>query len=155
MEDYCPICLEQSSDMFVLTCKHRVHLECCEGLNSHNCPICRSKIENFPQEVIQKINSNIEKYLREKEEDALEAAIELFERDITSIDSTNEAILFAIACLLSLGIPQELIPPADIEIDQITMFTPSMIFYIIVSETIIRVQEILSEGSSISSSEEE
>jgi len=155
MEEYCPICLEQSSDMFVLTCKHIVHLECCKGLNSHKCPICRSKIENFPQEVIQKINSNIEKYLREKEEDALEAAIELFERDITSIDSTNEAILFAIACLLSLGIPQELIPTADIEIDQITMFTPSMIFYIIVSETIIRVQEILSEGSSISSSEEE
>ena len=51
----CPICLETDQVFHVMTCKHKIHLDCAEGLISLLCPICRKEVENFPLHVHKKI----------------------------------------------------------------------------------------------------
>ena len=51
----CPICLETDQVFHVMTCKHKIRLDCAEGLISLLCPICRKEVENFPLHVHKKI----------------------------------------------------------------------------------------------------
>ena len=56
----CPICLETDQVFHVMTCKHKIHLDCAEGLISLLCPICRKEVENFPLHVHKKITVKVQ-----------------------------------------------------------------------------------------------
>lgn len=59
----CPICLTCDDMMHTLEpCKHRLHLNCAENMISFHCPLCRKSVDNFPEFISDKINSNIEKH---------------------------------------------------------------------------------------------
>lgn len=63
IECLCPICLEDfSNNAFVLNCSHLIHLNCCYGLISLECPICRSDITNFPRDLENQILQNGENH---------------------------------------------------------------------------------------------
>ncbi len=70
----CPICLETTADMFTMSCLHCVHLECVEGMNKKECPICRKEVTNWPEAVSDKILQNGKEYKDEvfrEEQDAI------------------------------------------------------------------------------------
>ena len=56
----CPICLETDQVFHIMTCKHKIHLDCAEGLISLLCPICRKEVENFPLRVHRKITVKVQ-----------------------------------------------------------------------------------------------
>ena len=54
----CPICLTADENMFTLSCKHDVHLECVGGMFQSCCPICRQEVTNWPEETSTQIECN-------------------------------------------------------------------------------------------------
>ena len=72
-ENDCPICLDRTEDMFVMNpCKHAIHLSCANGMIKKECPICRVEVNNWPEEVEGKLNTNVanhrEEVIREEQE---------------------------------------------------------------------------------------
>ncbi len=66
----CPICLdclENSTNTKVLEpCGHRVHDECCQGMRTANCPMCRVKVTNWGNDLNKKIKKRIAQERRER-----------------------------------------------------------------------------------------
>lgn len=59
----CPICFSDHENsatavFHLMSCLHRIHLECAKGLNSFECPICRKNVNNFPDYIKSAIEVN-------------------------------------------------------------------------------------------------
>jgi len=63
--EQCPVCLIEN-DLFILSCNHGIHLECCKKLISFTCPLCRKSIDNFPPLLNLLIKSNINRAQKEE-----------------------------------------------------------------------------------------
>lgn len=65
----CPCCLSDEGDFYLTPCMHRLHLECAEHLTSFECPLCRTKITNFPKHINDNIEGNKLKFKNDMEEE--------------------------------------------------------------------------------------
>lgn len=120
LNDPCPICLEKDGNMYPLSCLHRIHLECMEGFTKLQCPICRAKLLNIPDELRKKIEKNGEVYKEEVCEEERRELLEYLEREnsITQRLPPNVELLLALKYVAELGVPVCLIPSdVTIEID--------------------------------------
>lgn len=65
--DECPVCMECDGESIIFKpCKHFIHTACCEGLISLKCPLCRSEITNWPDDLKFRINENIDFHHQEE-----------------------------------------------------------------------------------------
>lgn len=72
----CPICFESEEEMIVLNCFHKLHEECCKGLNKLECPMCRTPITNIPSHLKNIIVENTKKYKQEQETEERQRILE-------------------------------------------------------------------------------
>ena len=106
----CPVCLDEENEMYILSCQHRAHIKCLEGMNKKECPLCRAIITNLPISVKKKIKENYENYQREKEEEDREEILNMLRgRDQIRLPPQIE-LLIALRYLCENGIPAQQIP---------------------------------------------
>lgn len=75
--DICPVCLDESNtNLFSLSCLHKIHLECIKKSIKLECPLCRKKPLNLPIPIQKQINKNASQYKEEVEEDNRRQAME-------------------------------------------------------------------------------
>ena len=117
----CPVCFDESEEMFILSCKHRIHEECSKGLIDTKCPICRLEVENWPSEIQELIEENMRKRKleidRETEEEILEEEQMRYNIMLNSLRSyvfmritPQEEFEMARRYLISQGVPECYIP---------------------------------------------
>jgi len=75
----CPVCLESSGTLLVLSCDHCIHLNCASGLNNITCPYCRSNITNWPDYLQKTISRNEKKRKKEIKEELEHETLELIQ----------------------------------------------------------------------------
>jgi len=115
----CPICLEKDNPecpMFALSCFHKIHLKCCDKLNSLDCPLCRAVVTNWPEDIQSNILSNIKKLEEENVQEEHENLVREYTDFVSMISNLSlrptiqaEAIL-AMDYLRDSNIPQRYIP---------------------------------------------
>lgn len=122
----CPICLEKTGEMFSLDCFHKVHLDCCLNLISFECPLCRKKINNFPDVVKEAIDKNIIKYKDQVEKEERDTILREINENYSSVVSNlphlptpQLEIISALTYLIDNGIPLRYIP----EVVSVTFYT--------------------------------
>lgn len=67
----CPVCLEElkeDSEFYTPQCNHSIHFQCCKGLTSLRCPVCRGDFSP-PTPIKRKILKNEKEFKREIEGD--------------------------------------------------------------------------------------
>jgi len=96
-KNICPICLEDIIPYFPLEpCGHKIHKNCCYGLVSNKCPLCRTEITNFPKKIEECINKTSEIYHQEIQNEQANYfnldGLDLLRLLIPIIDSTTPQI---------------------------------------------------------------
>jgi len=113
----CPVCFSSDGTMHITSCMHRIHLECAEGMNKLECPLCMTVINNYPKKVAEQIIVNAEEYQKKLDQEDFESFI----AHQNAVNNTPSAtinvspplqieILSAIHCLKENGIPLGYIP---------------------------------------------
>lgn len=77
--DTCPICLENTGHMILLSCNHNIHEECVLGLTSLECPICRNVPVNLPRRIVRSISTN-----------RINRRLELLDEEETALRQTDD-----------------------------------------------------------------
>jgi hypothetical protein len=110
----CPICLEKNGDLFVLSCLHKIHLDCCRNLVSLKCPLCQENVKNYPENIEAEINNNSKKYKQECEEEDREQLIRSYADAYSQISNERITpqmeIAAAVEYLRDHDIPMRFIP---------------------------------------------
>ncbi len=152
--DGCPICLNKERDMLILSCFHRIHSKCAEGLKDLLCPICRIEVNNWPPTIFKKIEKNTaerKQELIDEETEALRAlSRSMMPSSIMFLQQLQDVeIVNALQYLYQEGIPYYYIPQ-QIHITQQRnhpQVEPGVLFTTIVGQVIKKVQEDLSKDS--------
>lgn len=128
----CPICLTCDDPLYLISCKHWIHLSCARSMTSLTCPLCRSDITNFPEDITDDIKVHSKKYRDELEAEDLRAYLETNDDDLEEIverPSAQMEIYAAIRFARSEGIPLSFIPTnVRVVTDSETLSPPGMIF---------------------------
>lgn len=148
--DECPICFESETknddsnsgnNMYILNCLHKIHEECCKGLNKLECPICRTAINNFPKSLHTIITNNEIKYRNERDEEERQRIIE---NESTNIRYTPQLEVASAIYYLKdeLNIPSRFLPES---ISLITDLAPpeGVIFQMIVSKVLNDINNLI------------
>jgi len=149
----CPICLEsEEKDMYLLSCHHRCHLECLKGMNSIECPLCRTEIINLPNHIKQTILDNSKKYKEEQINEEHEMLQRAFQQELASSEYNYRIppqmeIVMAMRYLYELGIPPSRIPSGiELTIDpESPLPDPGSIFQVAVRRMIDVIQRQVDE----------
>lgn len=125
----CPICLEEEGEWFLLSCYHKVHIECLKGMVKAICPTCRAET-NFPPNIKDSIENNAKKYEEEKIEEERREILSMLDQEFDRRPPPQMEIVVALRYLYELGIPPFLIPETiTIHIDPTSALpTPGFIF---------------------------
>lgn len=142
-EEVCPVCLGSENEMFVLSCSHKIHLECCKGLTSLNCILCDRPVYNFPEDISIIIQQNGKNRKEELLEQDRQTAIEMVANG-EPVAATAEIIVpplemeiqNAIDFLTENNVPQFLIPNVSITSQPHPSPPPGTVFTHIVNETL-------------------
>jgi hypothetical protein len=113
----CPVCLTSDDPLHITSCLHRIHLECCKGLNTLQCPLCQQIVTNYPLYIEKQIKANELQFQKKlDDEDRLEA--ERIERESVTIPkiAPYHEVAMAIGFLINHDIPIRYIP-TDIHIN--------------------------------------
>lgn len=103
----CPICLgDDEKDMYPLSCLHRIHKECAKGLTKLECPLCKQKIINFPDSLVDQIKKNGKKLEQEREEEERREILE----SMNFLIPPQMVILQVIREMIDMGVPPDAIP---------------------------------------------
>ncbi len=85
LNEKCPICLSKKNDMLILSCKHRLHTKCAEGLTNLMCPLCKSEEKKgWPPYLREKILANSIARQDEIEEEERQSLIEELHQQMLS-----------------------------------------------------------------------
>jgi hypothetical protein len=114
----CPICLGNEEQMLILSCLHRIHRECAEGLKDSLCPICRKDVSNWPEDLLEKISKNEkdrQEQLTNEETQHLQEQEEQFRSILSHLTMFLQPppqieIASAFQFLRGLGIPHRYVP---------------------------------------------
>jgi hypothetical protein len=120
LNDECPVCMEETGEMYPLPCFHRAHLKCLSGMTKLECPYCRAYMSNLPIAIRKNIEKNGEEYKEEVHEAERQEILELLERErtITERLPPQVELMLAMKYVFELGIPLHMIPSSVvIEID--------------------------------------
>jgi len=152
----CPVCLSNIGEMHLMSCMHRIHLDCASRLISLECPLCRSGVNNFPESIREKIITEKQKYQNELEEED-RRNLETREREIREIIGENslyvsppvqiEAVS-AMQFLRNQGIPLSYLP-TNIQISlpgDSPRPPPGTLFYAILGHVMEKIDQDLRSG---------
>lgn len=152
----CPVCLESDGDMLILSCLHRLHETCAEGLTSHDCIVCRGKVINWPPRIWSKIKENSKDFEQELLEEETEALLEhqhaaqamMSQMTMFLQPPPQIEIMSALQYLSDQGIPMHYIPQRVRIARQRNQprVQPGVLFTTIVGQVMEKVQEDLSQG---------
>lgn len=124
----CPICFSDETNdgngegftfsatnvaFHLMSCLHRIHLECAKGLNSFECPICRKNVNNFPDYIKSAIEINSKNRAEAVElEDRqnLQRIVEEEYRHAPPRATIEQEILSALQYVRNFAIPLRFIP---------------------------------------------
>lgn len=111
----CPICLEPEKLDYITNCNHSMHLDCIQGMNSFECPLCRTEMTNLPEDIITKIQENKAKHQAEQIEQDRRTILEMINDSNTP--SLHVEVLTAMLMFDMLKIPRQFIPNIRVEVD--------------------------------------
>lgn len=127
----CPICLEEDDKKWILlSCTHRAHKECLKGMNKLECPICRSKIINLPQDIKSIIESNRVEYAEERQVEEEAEIRDMYQNQVLQEPPPQIAIMLALRYVHQLGIPTHIIPnEISLEVDPGSPLPPTIFIF--------------------------
>lgn len=153
----CPVCLESTGEMLILSCLHRIHESCAEGLTDLSCPMCRKEVINWPSRIKAKIEANS----RDREQELVEEdTAALLEQQAHARAMMSQMTMFlqpppqieimsALQYLADQGIPMHYIPQRVRIARQRNQprVQPGVLFTTIVGQVMEKVQEDLTHGT--------
>lgn len=152
----CPICLEsedrkENGNMLILSCLHRIHSKCSEGLTNLKCPLCQQMVINWPPKIQTKIIKNGKRVKKEVEDEEREVLIQEQQRQQEYINRLRlyinpppkVEIIAALEYLRDQEIPERYIP-RNITIARQrnrNNMQPGVLFMTIVSQVLNKINE--------------
>lgn len=158
----CPICLDDTGSMIILSCLHRFHEKCCENLTDLNCQLCQQHVINYPPNLKKLIEKNsaarASELVEEDRQNLLQQQETLFSRmAIYMQPPPNIEIMSALQYLRERGVPLKYIPQnvrISVQRGQ-PRILPGVLFTAIVGQVMERVQKDLGNGELYDDSEDE
>lgn len=154
----CPICFAtESKGMLILSCLHRIHSECAEGLTDTQCPMCRKEVINWPKSLLAKIKENAEDRKQElidedtqhiREQERLIREMTIPHMTLLLQPPPRIEIISALLYLREQGIPMSYIPQ-NVRITRTRghpNFQPGVLFTAIIGQVIERMQRDIFAG---------
>ena len=133
INDICPICQEDDKSLrpgstteeghevkwYPLSCTHRIHVHCLKGMNKLQCPICRGKLINLPDNIRLIIEENTKRVKAENVEEEHREIMEMIHNGAaTDRPPPQMELIMAMRYIYELGVPPHLIPGSiTLEID--------------------------------------
>lgn len=160
----CPICLEETKEIkFITSCGHAMHISCIKDMETSLCPLCRSVVLNWPDEIGKRLESNEKKRKEEMIEEEREAILRseqeysraMYEMITNgSFSNAYPEHIAAIEYLRRQGIDDRFIPQS---VEIVSLGTnqppPGAFFSAFVGETLDRIQNMLSSSDDEDDSE--
>lgn len=157
----CPICLEKDGDFFTLGCMHKIHLECCEYLNSLDCPLCRRCMQDLPECLREKITENAKKEeenrIQEEREELSRTYLHTHQSILVFRPTPQMEAISALDYLRENGIPMFYLP----SIIEITFFgnnplpPPGAIFQTIIGMVLDKIEKDCTDDEGEESSDDD
>lgn len=157
----CPICLEKDGSFFSLGCLHKIHLECCENLESLDCPLCRRRMEELPECLRERILENAKKEeenrLSEERAEIVRTYLNAHQDMLASRPTPQMEAIGALDFLRENGIPFFFLPSIiQITLSRNAPLPPSgVIFHTILKMILEYIERECDEGDSEEIEEDE